>query len=233
MATYKTPGVYVEEISTLPPSVAEVSTAIPAFLGYTEISTGKTAPQVATVSTLLEYVNLFGGPQINPIRVATSGTGLVPNVPNLSFLMYYAVSHYFMNGGGLCYIVSLGDYTSTPAKADFVAGLAALEKEDEPTLLLLTDAVNLSATDYYDLCQQSLAQCNKLGDRFCIFDVKDKPGATDHGVQDFRDQTGHELSQVRGSILPVSEDFVECPVHRRSSHGRWWRSFGRQLGQDS
>ena len=31
-----TPGVYVQEISTLPPSVAEVETAIPAFIGYTE-----------------------------------------------------------------------------------------------------------------------------------------------------------------------------------------------------
>ena len=36
MATYKTPGVYVEEISTLPASVAQVETAIPAFIGYTE-----------------------------------------------------------------------------------------------------------------------------------------------------------------------------------------------------
>jgi hypothetical protein len=64
-----------------------------------------------------------------------------------------------------------------------VNGLAALEKEDEPTLILLTDAVNLSAADYHDLCQQSLAQCNKLGDRFCIFDVKDKSSANDHGVR--------------------------------------------------
>ena len=36
MADYKTPGVYVEEISTLPPSVAGVATAVPAFIGYTE-----------------------------------------------------------------------------------------------------------------------------------------------------------------------------------------------------
>ena len=36
MATYKTPDVYVKEISIFPPSVAEVSTAIPAFIGYTE-----------------------------------------------------------------------------------------------------------------------------------------------------------------------------------------------------
>ena len=33
---YKTPGVYVEEKSLLPPSVAGVATAIPAFIGYTE-----------------------------------------------------------------------------------------------------------------------------------------------------------------------------------------------------
>lgn len=34
--TYKTPGVYVEEISKFPPSIAEVATAIPVFIGYTE-----------------------------------------------------------------------------------------------------------------------------------------------------------------------------------------------------
>ena len=37
MPPYQTPGIYVEEVSTLPPSVAAVSTAIPAFLGFTEI----------------------------------------------------------------------------------------------------------------------------------------------------------------------------------------------------
>ncbi|MBE9013433.1 hypothetical protein IQ250_24885, partial [Pseudanabaenaceae cyanobacterium LEGE 13415] len=34
--TYKTPGVYIEEISKFPPSIAEVATAIPVFIGYTE-----------------------------------------------------------------------------------------------------------------------------------------------------------------------------------------------------
>ncbi|NIJ54706.1 phage tail sheath family protein [Dyadobacter arcticus] len=33
-----TPGVYIDEISTIPPSVAEVDSAIPAFIGYTEIA---------------------------------------------------------------------------------------------------------------------------------------------------------------------------------------------------
>jgi uncharacterized protein len=36
MATsYKTPGVYLEEIAKFPPSVAEVETAIPVFVGHT------------------------------------------------------------------------------------------------------------------------------------------------------------------------------------------------------
>ncbi|PTL34377.1 phage tail sheath family protein [Prevotella sp. oral taxon 376] len=38
MNDYKTPGVYVEEISKFPPSVAGVATAIPVFIGITEKS---------------------------------------------------------------------------------------------------------------------------------------------------------------------------------------------------
>ena len=38
MLSPKTPGVYIQEISTLPASIAPVATAIPAFIGYTEIA---------------------------------------------------------------------------------------------------------------------------------------------------------------------------------------------------
>ncbi|MBP1653020.1 MAG: phage tail protein, partial [Bacteroidetes bacterium] len=43
MAEYKTPGVYIEEIPKLPPSIASVETAIPAFIGYTEKAQWKVA----------------------------------------------------------------------------------------------------------------------------------------------------------------------------------------------
>jgi phage tail sheath protein FI len=36
MINYRTPNVYIKEESNLPPSVSQVSTAIPAFIGYTE-----------------------------------------------------------------------------------------------------------------------------------------------------------------------------------------------------
>jgi phage tail sheath protein FI len=186
MAIYKTPGVYVEEISTLPPSVAGVSTAIPAFIGYTEI--GPTSredapivPVVARINTMLEYRALFGAAYPSSFTAKTraaSGTNL-GDLETLSrvtpiheYLLYYAVSHYFQNGGGSCYIISIGNYSATPSKDQYQAGLDALEKEDEPTLILLTDAVNLLlATDYYALCQAALAQCKKLGDRFTILDI--------------------------------------------------------------
>ena len=185
MATYKTPGVYVEEISTLPPSVAEVATAVPAFLGYT--AAGK---KVARISTMLDYTNEFGGPHSASFTATTDAdgalTGLSKADADYEFLMYYALSLFFKNGGGSCYIVSVGDYSAAPNKADFEAGLRELEKEDEPTLILLTDAVNLAPADYYDVAQQSLAQCAKLGDRFAILDVLNK----DNGVEEFRNMIG-------------------------------------------
>ena len=184
MAAYKTPGVYVEEISTLPPSVAEVATAIPAFIGYTEKGGG-----VARIDTLLDYENQFGKAMPAQFQVSTSD-GLITNLDRTSsgteFLMYYSLSMYFKNGGGSCYIVSVGNYGASPQKEDFETGLASLEMEDEPTLIILTDAINLPATDYYDLCQQSLRQCNKLGDRFAIFDVQD----SSNPVEDFRQNIG-------------------------------------------
>ena len=52
--TYKTPGVYVEEISKFPPSVAQVETAIPAFIGYTEISDASVRNKPKRIVSLLE-----------------------------------------------------------------------------------------------------------------------------------------------------------------------------------
>ena len=163
MATYKTPGVYVEEIPTLPPSVAEVSTAIPAFIGYTEKHEGA-GPQVAHINTLLDYKNQFGMAKPTEFTAQTRVDkdtnlkvleGLLPSGPSSELpecLMYYCVSHYFKNGGGPCYIVSLGSYESPPSKQHYLDGLAALEKEDEPTLILLTDALKLAAGDYHSAC---------------------------------------------------------------------------------
>ena len=61
---YKTPGVYIKEISLFPPSVAEVETAIPAFIGYTEKAERKgedLTNKPTKLRSLLEFQSLFGG----------------------------------------------------------------------------------------------------------------------------------------------------------------------------
>ena len=60
--TYRTPGVYVEEISVFPPSVAEVETAIPAFIGFTEFAKkdGVDLTEPLQITSLKEYEQYFG-----------------------------------------------------------------------------------------------------------------------------------------------------------------------------
>lgn len=203
MTAYKTPGVYVEEISTLPPSVAEVSTAIPAFIGHTE-----KGPALKRISTQLEYEETFGVAKPTAFTVQTSvnddtGVDTIDSVTasdvvdgQPEFLLYYSLSHYFKNGGGPCYIISAGHYDAGPTKAGFEAALGLLEKEDEPTLIVLTDAVKLSAADYYDVCQQALALCAKLKDRFTILDVREGD------VKMFRDTIGTSALMYGAAYYP-------------------------------
>ena len=196
MATYKTPDVYIEEIPTLPPSVAEVSTAIPAFLGYTEKAIGPDGEDLTLVptrvSTLLDYKSYFGDQNdltFNAtVNASTGAVTVEKDAADQQHRLYYALDHYFKNGGGTCYIVSLGAY-KVKDKADFVDGLTALEKEDEPTLILLSEATTLSNQNYYDLCQLALNQCEKLNDRFCIFDVTN----TNDGIDKLRSLVNNNL----------------------------------------
>ncbi|MDJ0715442.1 MAG: phage tail sheath C-terminal domain-containing protein [Prochloraceae cyanobacterium] len=174
MVTYKTPNVYVEEITTLPPSVAEVSTAIPAFIGYTQKNGQDLTGKPTRINTLLEYENIFGKAQETAFTVEIDADNQITKIEKVEpkYLMHYALRMYFNNGGGSCYIVSTGYYESARKRENFEDCLAALKKEDEPTLILLTDAVaNLPENDYYALCQASLAQCGLLKDRFAVFDV--------------------------------------------------------------
>ncbi|NVB43280.1 phage tail sheath family protein [Pseudenhygromyxa sp. WMMC2535] len=173
---YKTPGVYVEEISTFPPSVAEVATAIPAFIGYTQLGASNTV-EVAEIATMLEYERRFGAAKAASFTASTEGgalTGLTRGgeaelTPD--YFLYEALDLYFKNGGGRCYVVSIGNHSDEINTQAFESGLAELERHDEPTLILAPEAIKLSPADTYAIYQAILAQCAKLQDRFAIFDV--------------------------------------------------------------
>ena len=64
MPTYKTPGFYIGEINKIPPSVSEVATAVPAFIGYTAKAVGEKNEDLTKIPTriksLLEFEIFFG-----------------------------------------------------------------------------------------------------------------------------------------------------------------------------
>lgn len=180
MATYRTPDVYVEEISTFPPSVAEVETAIPAFIGYTQKATkivaGDLQGKPTKIFSFAEYQQYFGAPDAPDITVArtTVSPGVITTTvtpPAVTHLLYYTVKMFFDNGGGKCYIVSVGDYVGAMDIAELTAGLDAVALEDEPTLLVCPDALKLGGVGYNTMAQNMLIQCGTLKDRFAILDL--------------------------------------------------------------
>ncbi|RUL58430.1 phage tail sheath family protein [Prevotella koreensis] len=177
MATsYKTPGVYVEEIPKLPQSVADVPTAIPGFVGYTESGSEGIVP--VKITSIIEYENNFGkGPGANKSK---------------KFVTYDSLRLFFDNGGGTCYVVSVGGYDKTPSADDLKSGFTALKDIDEVTLLVTPDAASLLDAEQLASVQQAmLLQCKELGDRFAILDVKDvNTKSIDECVDDFRSKIG-------------------------------------------
>ncbi|MFT6502900.1 MAG: phage tail sheath protein FI [Crocinitomicaceae bacterium] len=178
MATLKTPGVYVQEITKFPPSVAPVATAIPAFIGYTEKAEDIVADDLRNISkritSLLDYETYFGTAQDEDsiaVNVTADDKIIVTNATPSLYKMYYSIQMYFANGGGPCYITSVGSYTDSITLGSLEDGLAAVKKEDEPTLLLFPDATSLSSLDFHAINTSALTQCNQLQDRFTIMDT--------------------------------------------------------------
>lgn len=187
MSTYKTPDVYIKEISTFPPSVAEVETAVPAFIGYTEKADkngDKLTLKPTKIFSLKEYEQYFGGPKYDEILLTVSeaddGSFVVDEFiePIINYIMYFSLKMFFNNGGGQCYIISVGDYEGAGielgnnVKVGLNNGLAALKNEDEPTLIVIPEAVKLATTASYEsLVQATLLQCSTLQDRFAVFDI--------------------------------------------------------------
>jgi hypothetical protein len=186
------PGVFVEEISKLPPSISPVETAIPAFIGYTfkadNVLPDDLKLKPFRISSLTEYVTYFGGPQketgiiitinetqINGITTNTDSTAPLPDSARSKYLMYYALQLFFANGGGACWIVSVAKYKpkcgSLPATTKLLAGLSKLKEADEPTLIIFPDAQNLGIADFKKVHDSALLQCAVLGDRFVIMDI--------------------------------------------------------------
>lgn len=209
ISSIKTPGVYINEIDAFPPSIANVATAIPAFVGFTEKYPQKNDP--IKITSMLEYEQFFGGAaEPKSVTVALDANNQPTDeckVTESDYKLYNSLRLFYANGGGISYIVSIGLYGEAITKKLFTDGLKELEKKDEPTLLLFPDAVSLSVDDLSEVQKAALAQCNDLMDRFTIMDIKQtenqkNAGNLDSDSEEFRTAVGNQFLKYGAAYYP-------------------------------
>lgn len=210
-AQIQKPGVYIEEINKFPPSIADVETAIPVFIGYTEKADLHAAGDLHFVAhrimSMLEYEQYYGKDFVTSFsKVQLDNTNKVIAAEPVSpqYFLYYSMQQFYANGGGNAYIISIGGYGSSLQQADFLRGVDVAEKEDEPTLLAFPDAVNLPGNGLYNVQQKALQQAGKLQDRFCVFDLKYATDITSHDqvVTEFRSNIGNSQLKFGAAYTP-------------------------------
>lgn len=224
MPDYKTPGVYITEKNAFPNAVVAVPTAVPVFIGYTEkaINKRKNLSYIPTkISSLAEYTAMFGGAfkakfivsntaasPADPAETAIDSKGqklYISFKPNNELYFYNSIRLFYLNGGSECYILSVGNYEQLTTNginvSDFFGTeehqhvFKILEKEFEPTLIVLPDVVAKKPTESelgaYEFYQQALLHCDTAKSRVGIFDVvRSTDGSTEDAIDLFRNKTG-------------------------------------------
>lgn len=169
--TYRTPGVYVAELTSFPPSVVGVSTAIPVFIGYTEFALVNNKPMYGKpvlIDSLAAYQEVFGGAFKPTYRIdeVLTPTGdnydfsvldtdtstmkyFTLDAEHPTFNLYNSLQLFYANGGATCYVVSAGQYHQTNGSVTPVTeqalmdALAAAGSQVGPTMTLIPDALLL------------------------------------------------------------------------------------------
>ena len=214
MAVMKTPGVYIVEKNAFPNSVVEVATAVPAFIGYTATADngGKTLLNKPwRIGSMAEFHKYFGFAPTSHFTIAPRPAGsATPAAFNAGgadylltqaagagggrYLLYRALLHFFQNGGGPCYVVSVGDFTQDPALDKLAGGIDPLVKEQEPTMVVVPDAVLLAEADCISLQQAMLQHCGgRMRNRVAILDVWG-------GDRDRQSPLGDPIEAFRGAL---------------------------------
>lgn len=258
----KTPGVYVTELGDLPPSVAGVKTAIPAFIGYTEMAqiNGKTVfNQPIKIESLTDFTSVFGV-GFKPIYQIDAATEdaiksgdydfnvydsinkqmmyyMLTQVGTSRFNLYNSIRLFYANGGGTCYVVSVGDYTnggqcSTGDNVEaekLLTGVAAIAEQVEPTMLVVPEAILLAndgvedkpweSTAYQSVIRALLEQCGELQDRVAILDVYGSQYTNNENlnaiIERFQLDVGDKALSYGMSYFPFLESAV-VPVNEFS-----------------
>ncbi len=233
----QTPGVYIQEKNAFPNSVVPVATAVPAFIGYTPQASyeGKSYYNKAQkISSFAEFQAIYCYPDPPPpaapskqyspqyyliqqksepekgdyVQIDGTFYSILPD-PNTIYYMYNSIRLFYENGGGDCYIVSMGTYGAPSGKAmsapgqivnanvqlnDLLDGVALLKNEDEPTMYICPEATLLTVSNNSTLMEAMLLQNENMGTAISILDIiggrDPDPIMYTNDIQTFRNGTG-------------------------------------------
>ena len=123
------------------------------------------------------------------------------------YTLYYNMLLFFANGGGTCYIVSVGGYKDELSKDVITKALSTLNLEQEITMVVIPEAVNLSdKTEFKDVQQRVLSHCgNEMKNRFALLDIypKDKEDMRiDDQVNVFQENVGSSFLSYGAAYFP-------------------------------
>ena len=211
MGQMKTPGVYIVEKNAFPNSVVEVSTAVPAFIGYTQQADNKGKSLLNKpwrITSMSEFHNYFG---FGPKPLFDIGEKPADSNDEASFslagkeyllsqsagknLLYNSMLLFFQNGGGPCYVVSVGNYSDDVEADKLQKGINLLVKEQEPTMVVIPETVLLDEQNSISVQQSALAHCGgKMRNRIAILDIwgghKDRQDPAGDCIENFRSALG-------------------------------------------
>ncbi len=224
---WKTPGVYIAEQNAFPNSVVEVASAVPAFVGHTEKAShlGQALRgRPWRIGSMADYVDCFGGQAESRFALTPSAGDATAGQPGYQltragtpYALYACMQLFFQNGGGPCYIVSVGDYAEAIGGAALTGGVDALRTEREPTVVVVPEAVMLASEAECVAVQRAVLQhCGvDMKNRFAILDIYqgylDRAGATDP-VASFREHIGNNGLQFAAAYYPWLETTVVDPA---------------------
>jgi phage tail sheath protein FI len=223
MGQMKTPGVYIVEKNAFPNSVVEVATAVPAFIGYTQIhdNQGKSLLNKPwRITSLAEFHQYFGyapkalfeireqpKPPVDPTSFKLGEDEFLLHQADGKdggrFLLYYGMRQFFQNGGGPCYVVSVGTHEEAGIDAGKITeGIKLLIKEQEPTMVVIPDAMLLPEPDCISVQQAALQHCGTMKNRVAILDVWGGFKPPIECIGDFRNDLGINYLDYAAAYYP-------------------------------
>jgi phage tail sheath protein FI len=174
----KRPGTYITSPQQNIPAIAQVETAIPVFIGYSQKAIYQkmdATNQIINIGSLGEYEQIFGG--------NTRGSYL-----------WESIKLFYENGGGKCVIISVGSSAQPINRSALEKGLD-LSRKAKVQMVVIPDAVGLRASDFYQIQKKMLSVCGSMKDRFAILNTLKPFSNVSKDITGFRVNTsGSNLS---------------------------------------